>query len=300
MLDVDVHFPKHDLDHVMRAGRSIELEADLTAQAIIEAEMFTTWLNSADSTALFIGGVSALKSSRSVTPMSIVSSNLIEFYADVPEATTIHFFCGRNDSSAGSLCGPQGMIRSLICQILWHFPIQLDFISSPRYRQQLETHDFLTLCDCLEKTVQRLPPQAVIICIIDSICFFEKSGWVDNLKKAVNILLNIVDDDQSPMFRLLITSPRRTRHAANLFAPECQMLLGGDAARDGRSAPSERQRSVAARRSRHGPRQNRLLQSLRESQFQTTETETTDLNDFSESESDFEFENGQASASDAH
>jgi hypothetical protein len=289
-----MNFPKHDLDHVMRAGRSTELEADLTAQGIIEADMFNTWLNSADSTALFVGGVSALNSSRTITPMSIVSSNVIEFYADVHEATTIHFFCGRNDSSAGSLSGPQGMIRSLICQILWHFPIQLDFISSPRYRQQLENHDFLTLCDCLEKVVQRLPPQAVIICVIDSICFFEKARWTDNLKKAVNILLNIVDDNESPMFRLLVTSPRRTRHVADLFALDCQMLLGGDATREGKSAPSARQRSMAARRDRHAPRQNRLLQSMRESHVHPLETEATDINYFSESESDFDLENGDA------
>jgi hypothetical protein len=294
VLDVDVNFPKHDLDHIMRAGRSTELEADLAAQEIIEADVFNTWLNSADSTALFVGGASALNSSRTITPMSIVSGNVIEFYADVHEATTIHFFCGRNDSSTGSLSGPYGMIRSLICQILWHFPIQLDFISSPRYRQQLENHDFFTLCDCLEKVVQRLPPQAVVICVIDSICFFEKARWTDNLQKAVNILLNIVDDDETPMFRLLVTSPRRTRYVADLFALDCQMLLGGDATREGRSAPSERQRRTAARRTRHAPRQNRLLQSLRESHVHPLETEATDINDFSESESDFDLENGDA------
>lgn len=286
MLDVSARSPIQDLQRIIRAGQSTDISADHIAKGIIEAGMFTDWLSAGISAALFIEGRSSLDHYGRNTPMSIMSSTVIEHFGDKEPAVAIHFFCGPHTSSTDTMRGPHGMMRSLICQTLRLFPVKLDFISSRRYSEQLQILDFPTLCDCFVKIVKRLPADAVLICIIDSICFFENKEWAENCREAVNDLQDLVyDDGLSPLFKLLITSPLRSRYVADTFAPECRMLLQGDNS-TGRRGPTERQISMMAQRFAK-PKESDLLQSLRAKSGPDSEMEGH-CDDLSDSDADLD------------
>jgi hypothetical protein len=263
ILDVSADSPIRDLRRIIRAGQSTELSASHTAKGIIESKRFKDWLSTDASAALFIEGSSSLASYGRNTPMSLVSSVVIENLRGKEPAIAIYFFCGSHTSAKDPIKGPHGMMRSLICQILRLFSVDLDFISFHRYREQLQPLNLHTLCDCFEKLVRRLPVDTVLFCIIDSICFFEKKEWAEGCQKAVNDLQDLADDDElGAVFKLLITSPSRSRYVGDALPSQCRLLLPADGL-NGRDGPTERESiSVRARRPAK-PKESDIFRSLR-------------------------------------
>ena len=252
ILGVSADSSIQDLQRTLRAGQSIELPASHIAKGIIDGERFKDWLSTDASAALFIEGGLASASNGRNTPMSLLSSMVVKSLHDKEPAVAIYFFCGCHTSSRDSIKGPHGMMRSLICQILRLFSVDLDFISSRRYSEQLQSLNLHTLCDCFVKLVKRLPMDNVLVCIIDSICFFENQEWVEDCEKAIHDLRDLADDDEvGPVFKLLVTSPFRSRYVAGSWPAQSRLLLPADdlSHRDG---PTERQISMRDRRSTQG------------------------------------------------
>lgn len=173
--------------------------------------------------------------------MSLLSSSVINSLHDKEPAVTVYFFCGSHTSSKDPIKGPHGMMRSLICQILRLFSIELDFISSRLYREQLQSFNLHSLCDCFGKLVKRLPIDTVLICIVDSICFFETKEWAQDCRRAVDDLRDLADDDElDPVFKLLVTSPSRSRYVGPTWPAQYRLPLPADDL-SGRNGPTERQ-----------------------------------------------------------
>ncbi|MCJ1385307.1 hypothetical protein MMC17_008429 [Xylographa soralifera] len=248
MLGVSADSSFQDLQRSLRAGQSIELSASHIAKGIIEGKKFREWLSTDNSAALFIEGGLSSASYGLNTPMSLLSSTVIDSLHDKEPAVTIYFFCGSHTSSKDLIRGPHGMMRSLICQILRLFSVELDFISSRLYREQLQSLNLYTLCDCFGKLVKRLPIDTVLVCIIDSICFFEKREWAEDCQKAINDIQDLADEDGlGPVFKLLITSPSRSRYVGGTWPAQCHLLLPADDL-SGRGGPTERQNAKGRER----------------------------------------------------
>jgi hypothetical protein len=255
-----------DLDKMLRVSESTELPmTSHVAKAIIEGRPFQDWLSKDAPAALFIEDGSSQVSSRMCNPLSLLGSILVDNLRNKEPAIALHFFCGLHTSRRkDSAPGPQGLMRSLLCQILQLFPVNLDFISSRRYRDQLESYDIRSLCDCFRKLVEQLPVDAVLICIVDGISFFERQEWGEACGIAIQDLRDLVyEDELGPVFKLLVTSPVRSRHIARLFPAHCRLLISGDGGgvTAARGMPTEREISMANRRLRRA-RESELFRSL--------------------------------------
>ena len=287
ILDVSADSSIQDLQRAHRADQSIELSASHIAKGIIEGGKFKEWLSTDASTAFFIeGGLSSASNGRN-TPMSLLSSMVIRSLHDKEPAVAIYFFCGSHTSSKDSIKGPCGMMRSLICQILRLFSVDLDFISSRRYGEQLRSLNLHTLCDCFVKLVKRLPMDTVLVCIIDGICFFERKEWVEDCQKAIHDLRDLADDDEiGAVFKLLVTSPLRSRHVAGTWPAQHRLLLPADDL-SGRGGPTERQISMRDRRPAQGGESD-YIRSLRtkiypnkgREEFSSSSSESDDASGF--------------------
>lgn len=144
------------------------------------------------------------------------------------------------------------MLRSLICQVLrlFHNQVDLSFASSRRYREQLESHNLHTLCDCFAKIVKQLPTDTVLFCIIDSINCLERHEWAEDCRFLIREIQDILHEyDNGPVFKLLVTCPIRSRYVGGLFTTQCRLLLSGDGSA-GRNNPTDREMSMGARRPR--------------------------------------------------
>ena len=272
MLGVSAECPLQDLRRTLRTGQSMDLSVSHMAQGIIEGERLREWLSTDSSSSLFIEGGLSLASYGRNTPMSYMSSVVIESLQDKEPAVAIYFFCGSHTSSKDPTKGPQGMMRSLICQVLRLFTVDLNFISTRRYREQLQCFNLHGLCDCFRKLVKRLPMDSVLFCIIDSICFFEKREWTEDCLKVINDLRDLADEDElGALFKLLVTSPSRSRQVGGTWPPQCRLLLPANDLH-GRGGATERQISMRDRRCTQG-RESEYFRTTRTMKYSSSRTE---------------------------
>lgn len=216
-------------------------EAEL-ALKVNSGQVFKEWQGEDEAPPLFIEG-GLPPSNRRSTALGIISSTLIKSQEGSPCATSIYYFCGMHDNTQDSICGPQGLLRSLVGQILQKFDVNLDFISMLS-RPLIEKLNIRALCDCFAKLVKQLPARTVLFCIIDGVSFFETALWANDTAKVIGDLRALAyDSDVGAIFKLLVTSPRRSKFVASIFEPETRLTVG-----DTRRHGSERDVKLATRR----------------------------------------------------
>lgn len=262
ILGVDGESHIEDYRRVHRACQSIEPSDSQIAQAIIGGPTFQGWVSADDSAAIFVEGGPALGFHGCLASLSLMSCLVIEHSVGQEPAILIHHFCRRHIASKDPIQGPQGMMRSLTSQVLRFFDNQVDlkFNFSHRDREQLESHNLQTLCSCFANVVKQLSPDMVLMCIIDSIDCFERREWAEDCKFMIKEIQDLLYEyDYGPVFKLLITSPARSRCVGGLFKPQHRLLLSNDGF--GRNTPTEREKSMAARRPK--ARESNTFRSLR-------------------------------------
>ncbi|KAI1630225.1 hypothetical protein EDD37DRAFT_645943 [Exophiala viscosa] len=287
ILNVNAETRIEDFRHIHRACQSLDPSDSQIAQGIIEGARFKQWLSADESGALFIEGGPALTFHGRFASLSLMSCLVIECLEGKAPAISIHHFCRRHTSSKDSLQGPQGMMRSLICQVLRLFDDQVDlsFAFSRRHREQLESHSLQMLCDCFANVVKQLPADTVLFCIIDSIDCFEKHEWAEDCRLMIRELQDILHEyEYGPVFKLLVTCPVRSRYVGGTFTSQCRLSLSGDGSA-GRNDPTEREMSMGTRRPR--ARESDAFRSLRNMIPAGMEESSEDLSD-----SDFSWDTG--------
>jgi hypothetical protein len=250
MLNVSTEASIEDFRRVHRACQSVDPSESQIAQGIFEGARFKEWLSVYESTVIFIEGGPALTINSRFASLSLMSCLAIECLEGKEPAVVLHHFCRRHVSSRDPLQGPQGLMRSLLCQILRLFQnqINLGFTSSRRYREQLDSHNLHIMCDCFVKIIRQLPADTVLFCIIDSIDCFEKREWADDCRHVIRELQDILyDNGIGPVFKLLVTSNVRSKYVGSAFTAKFRMLLSGDDI-GGRDNPTNREMATGARR----------------------------------------------------
>lgn len=245
ILEINIKQPLYDLRKILRADP--DLTDPRTALKISRDARFQSWQVLDLSAELFVETPAAFEFSRHISAVSLVSSNLIQTQESQPKASVIYFFCGLHTSSADQARGPSGMMRSLIMQAVQLYPPQLDFVSL-RVKQQLEALNFKMLCYTLTQVIKRLPPTAVLFCILDSVSFFERQEWQNECEYAIETLRELVQDvslDATLLF--LVTSPVRMKRISSLFDPETVLSIESDDA-DTRGYMTERQLVASSQR----------------------------------------------------
>jgi hypothetical protein len=250
MLNVSTEASIEDFRRVHRACQSVPPSESKIAQGIFEGARFKEWVSVYESTVIFIEGGPTLATNSRFASLSLMSCLAIESLEGKEPAVVLQHFCRRHVSSRDPLQGPQGLMRSLLCQILrlFHNQINLGFTSSRRYHEQLDSHSLHIMCDCFAKIVRQLPPDTVLFCIIDSIDCFEKREWADDCRHVIRELLDIFyDNGVGPSFKLLVTSSVRSKYVGSVIPAKFRMLLSGDDI-GGRDNPTNREMATGARR----------------------------------------------------
>lgn len=249
----EIH-PDYDLRYILQHIDPACDESEL-AFKISSGEVFRQWQAEDEAPPLFIEGGPPVSCRRS-TALSIVSSTLVKVNQDSPRATSIYFFCGMHDNQQDPVCGPQGMVRSLISQVLRQFDVNLEFISM-LLRPLIEKLNIRALCDCLGKLVKQLPARTVLFCVIDGISFFESTVWINDTAKVIGDLRDLAyDNETGAIFKLLVTSPRRSKHIASIFEPETRLNVSSS---DARRHGSQREVMLATMRTPLQQMQSRSL-----------------------------------------
>ena len=230
----------NDLEHMLRQGRNINTYDQSQALSLLRTQQFQNWIASQHSTVLLVDGNMDSAVAR-MSPMSLLCASLVLSVLDKRPAIALHYFCGLHVASNSPLCGPAGLIRSLLMQLLLvskvidvdgksfnidHTIFSLDFIDTRLYREDLESHNIAALCHTFKMLIEQLPMDVFVFCIIDGINLYERSEWLDGLVLIVNSLNQIAQNARlRPIFKLLMTSSRTSRHIQQHIEPQQRVRI---------------------------------------------------------------------------
>ncbi|KAE8321382.1 hypothetical protein BDV39DRAFT_210781 [Aspergillus sergii] len=200
----------HDLEYMLRQGQMFTVtSSEARAQQLIQEDRFASFLSSPRSDLLLVNGNFDYASAARISPLSFLCANLALSLSQNAHCLVLHYFCSLHDRPSDPLAGPQGLIRSILSQLLCTgWPFEQDFINTRSYRDDILSHSVEALCFTFRELVEQLPVDKRIHCIIDNITTLESERWDADLYTVIEMLYHIsVDDSCRQIFKVLITAP---------------------------------------------------------------------------------------------
>jgi hypothetical protein len=223
-LDYEDSVLLRDVNANLRATWTLPRQDQDRALAIMQCPKLHEWITKPTSCVLFINGNH--RGSARQQPTSVVCAKLVDsiWHSAVGSrrsyaATTftLTFFCSEHRRPDDYDYGMNGMMRSLVAQLLLAYPASdLRIVSR---LENLQGDDIQDLCTMFETLITKLPPTAVVFCIIDSITLHEENKeLLDEAEYVVQALVDIVERTSATTkryggcaFKLLLMSPRNSR-----------------------------------------------------------------------------------------
>lgn len=227
LLTVDFSTAAKDLQYALGQGQVAKTIPQINF--LFQTPRFQYWLQGRMSNFVFVDGNIETYALDKVSPFTVLCAMLSLNVHTMPEAMSIHFYCGLHTGSHDSVSGPRGLLRSLIAQLLLAYEdFDLRFIHSPQYYSELAQHDIGRLCDTFRHLIRQLPADKVVFCLIDGVAFFDSWKLQEELSFVIHklgALANHTFPDQ-PIFKLLMISARCTRRLRDLVPPHAYVELG--------------------------------------------------------------------------
>jgi hypothetical protein len=215
-METIVQHPGEDLERALYQRHRFKQSAQAQAQSLLRHGRFVDWLGQRHPDLI---SVDANIQSAALERLSVVSVFCATFIASMvrvkPQEAIAHFFCGLHCSTNDPWYGPNGLVRSIILQLLMKLAradiLNLDFINDREYLMDLEGHDLPSLCQTLHELLYQFPPDMTVYCIIDGVSCFDKNKMFGDLKTVIGWLDNIVGDKRLRcVFKVLMTNPKNS------------------------------------------------------------------------------------------
>ncbi|KAI1324565.1 hypothetical protein F5Y16DRAFT_411940 [Xylariaceae sp. FL0255] len=209
IINVDPTLPNEDLGFSIKQSFRMTPEEQGRARWLMKTQLFQAWTNAA-------------RHSISVL-ISVLATSLIQ----VPGTVVIHFFCGKHLDQEDGISGPQGLLRSLITQLLLQFlPPQpnLSGINSHEFLRDCYQLKFPALCEVFWLLFEQLPASSTVYCLIDGVAYYEQWQWIDQLRFLVGFFRHIMSTKQlsmeGPYLKVLLASSVKSTEMRDLFDME--------------------------------------------------------------------------------
>ncbi|KAH8900347.1 hypothetical protein GQ53DRAFT_862365 [Thozetella sp. PMI_491] len=200
----------HDLLVILQRNRTSETTAAARAGSILASDQFTAWISSRGPYMLLVDAHLDPTMFSKISPMSFFCANLVQVFRGIDQVVTLHFFCSQHVASNDELCGPQGLVRSMIYQLARTVPHHGLTGPSLANLARLDLSAGMEhLCQAFQLLLRQFPPNAVIFCIIDDITRFERDAWAQDYATLMAMLSGVVSSHDL-RFRLLMTAPTKS------------------------------------------------------------------------------------------
>lgn len=212
-LDRMFQHPNEDLERALVQRGKIKAADQARAQSLLHHHRFAQWMGQRHSDMILVDGNIRSADRQKLSALSVFCASFVASMIKVqPEEVVVQFFCGLHCGPNDSWRGPNGMVRSLIMQLVMNLEqlelLSLDFINNRKFLGELEAHDLRSLCITLRELVSQFPPDRTVICVIDSISCFDVAEMIKDLEAVTHWLLRIVDDESlMTSFKVLMTNP---------------------------------------------------------------------------------------------
>jgi hypothetical protein len=266
LLAADEEATQRNVTFIQRQAQSIEEREQRQALWLFQSPRFESWLCANRSDVILVDGNSERHGMARYSAMSLVSSALVQELNGNHFARTISFFCGLHNLPNDDMAGPQGLMRSLVAQLLSMSDMGCDVHLASSHLDAVSRHDVGALCDLLHQLLTRNRLGTILFCIVDGISLFEVDGWRDDVQLVAWRLVGLAADPRlGATFKLIMTSPGATRHVKNCIDASNRIWVPRDAISSARIEGMSQQASTTFA-SAHGGSRN-SSQSLTGAQF---------------------------------
>ncbi|KAI8632709.1 hypothetical protein F5Y19DRAFT_471878 [Xylariaceae sp. FL1651] len=226
ILDVDPKCLTEDLGFVLKQAFRMGPEDQGRARWLMKTKNFLNWMNRPQHYLLLADGAMQLER---ISSMSVLVGTLAISLLQVPSTVVIYFFCGRNlnTDAEDELAGPNGMLRSLITQLLLGFTPpspDLSGISSHEFLLDCYKQDFSALCEVLKLLIEQIAPGATLYCLLDGVSWYEQKHWARELRYLVGLFKHMTMRPGGPCLKVFMTSPSRSTDIRDLFDTEWEYV----------------------------------------------------------------------------
>jgi hypothetical protein len=231
-----------DEAHIIRRGRSIDPAAIAQAATMVQSPQVQQLFHASQSGIVLVDGCADRSQMSKVSPLSYICATTAAVLRSGPPNVTLTFFCGQHLASNDDLQGPQGVMRALVTSLITSLfqnrlisnflPPQL--LSLPGEVEHLLLKD---ICELFHRLLRLVPRGISVYCLVDGVSYYERDIWREDFNLMLICFGNIIDDETlDSFFKLLLTSPTRSRSLSDLM-PHQRVSLRGPRVR--RTAESE-------------------------------------------------------------
>ncbi|TGO52038.1 hypothetical protein BOTNAR_0337g00030 [Botryotinia narcissicola] len=157
---------------------------------------------------------------KSESPFSVLCAKLIQALRSQSGFISLVLFCGCHRAPYDDYPGPLNMIRSLLAQILEQVTHIPDTLAHDVNLASVGAGEIQHLCTLFVWLIRQLPATTTIVCMIDSIQFYEQDQYEDDTWVVLDCLLSLADNEDPSVnvrFKILLTSPRPTTRVRKRF-----------------------------------------------------------------------------------
>lgn len=174
---------------------------------------FKEWLTSRHSEVLFVNGNS--DTSNRYSPISFACGLMVSSLVNFPSTIILSYFCALHTVSSDPETGSRMMLANLVCQLLEKYQdFDLSFLEAEQ-KSDLQAHEVDTLCNLFKDLLRQLPEGQLAFCMIDGISYYEYHDRRDDTCQVLAMLVALTEDEKlNAVFKLMISSPTRSRHAS--------------------------------------------------------------------------------------
>ncbi|KAL2845137.1 hypothetical protein BJX68DRAFT_136213 [Aspergillus pseudodeflectus] len=208
--------PNTDLEQALLQKGRFKPSVQGQVQSLLRHKRLPEWLNPHSPDLLLVDANLRSGGLERLSAVSVFCATFITGMIKVrPEDIIVHFFCGQHVAPRDPWNGPNGLVRSLIMQLLMNLVdlkrLSLDFIDDRGFLSDLEDHDLPALCDALYYIVSQFPADTMVYVIIDHISAFDTEALFADLTLVLEYLQDMVEDaNLAPVFKVLLTNPMQS------------------------------------------------------------------------------------------
>ena len=223
-------------------GQTLNTAQAQRAAWLMQNSMFQQCFSTNESNMLIVDGMELSTDTFATSPMTFLVALLTQSLESLPDAVPITFFCRFRAKPGDELEGAQGMMRSLVSQLLlqnWDFDcgfIDEDFL------EHIYNYEISRLCGLFRNLLTSAPDITTVFCIIDGISWFENASRRDDICMVMKNLVDLVDELRQESYvgtsvnlKILVTSPIASRSASEWCNSDFHLVMPQEAEGNGQA-----------------------------------------------------------------
>lgn len=223
-----------DHDLVSSFGKTLNPIRQERIATIMGDPQFQSWFKSGYSQTLIINGMEMDSHwQESVSPMSYMCSLLSDTLSRIHSgsAKSLNFYCGLHSMPGDSVEGVNGMLRSIITQLLLAYGqrINLSFLDLSAV-QELQNRNIQQLCLLLESLLGGIGIGIVFV-MIDGISWYEGEVRMEETARVMRFLNSLVEAVEASqtglVLKLMVTSPVMSQYSREWFPAAVEIFMQG-------------------------------------------------------------------------